>query len=113
MTNTEPTPLALALRSAVGAFLARFDAFCVATGRSEGGVSDAIFGSSRKVKDLRAGSGVGVYTLADAETALARLAAEASITLPEPSGAQNSFPAQGAGTDAASADGERLTKPAA
>lgn len=78
----------------MGAFLARLDAFLLATKRAEGGVSDALFGSSRKSKDLRAGRGVSVYTLADAETALARLAAEAGVTLPEGDVPQKPFPDQ-------------------
>ncbi|HRO02073.1 MAG TPA: hypothetical protein PLS69_00495 [Terricaulis sp.] len=71
------------MRAKVRAFLARFDHYCRTTERSEGGVSDALFGSARKVKDIRAGGGVGIYTLATAEDRLAALAAEAGLTLPE------------------------------
>lgn len=82
-TSPPPTAAALALRGAITAFLGRFDAFLAATGRKEGGVSDSILGASRKVRELRAGGGIGVFTLADAEDRLARLAAEAGITLPD------------------------------
>jgi hypothetical protein len=79
----------------VDAFLARFDALLAATKRREGGVSEVVFGSSRKVRGLRAGDGVGVYTLAEAEEKLARLAAEAGVTLPDAAPARNSAPQQG------------------
>lgn len=44
-----------------------------------------MFGSNRKIAAIRAGKSVEVPTLAAAEDKLARLAAEAGITLPEQS----------------------------
>lgn len=78
-------PPSAALRAAKRAFLARFDAFCAATGRKPGGVSNALFGSVRKVKAMRDEADprdVNVETLAAADEKLSAMAAEAGIKLP-------------------------------
>lgn len=104
MTTDLPLlPPAEALRAAKRAFLSRFDAFCAATGRKPGGVSDALFGSSKKVRQLRDPENpkdVNVEVLAEADATLARLAAEAGITLPVTAPDTNRAPT----------DGENLSK---
>lgn len=88
MTNTAP-PIdcpALALVQAREDFFARFDAFCAVfcerEGKAPGHVSRKLFGSPRRVDELRGGADIGVLRLAEAERALAALAKDAGITLP-------------------------------
>lgn len=72
------------LRQAKQAFLARFDAFCEATDRRPGGVSDVLFGSSRKVRELRdqtSPKDVTIEVLAVADEKLAAMAADAGVLL--------------------------------
>jgi hypothetical protein len=85
MKDTTPPPPHEALRAAKRGFLARFDAYCTATGRKPGGVSDVLFGSSKKVREMRdpdAPKDVNVEVLAAADKKLEALAADAGITLP-------------------------------
>jgi len=62
-----------------------------ATGRRESALSRQLFGHTQRIEEIRAGSDIGVRRLADAETKLARLAAEHGIMLPEtPAAAESS-----------------------
>jgi hypothetical protein len=73
-----------ALDAARQAFFSRFDAFCAATGRAPGGVSDSLFGSVRKAEALRSKSAdVKLGTLAEADAKLEVMAKLANVFLPE------------------------------
>lgn len=82
---------AIALEAARTAFFARFDAFCAsycprASARlrkpvTPSKVSRKLFGSPRRVADLRAGADIGVLRLAEAERDLAAWAEQESISL--------------------------------
>lgn len=66
--------------------MARFDAFCAATGRKPGGVSAELFGSNRKVEDMRRPVkpvSVAIDRLAEADARLEDLATVLGVTLPD------------------------------
>lgn len=72
-----------ASNAALDGFLARFDAFCRASGWPPVRLSRALFADDDRVAQIRSTrSDVGVKRLARAEAELSRLALEAGISLP-------------------------------
>lgn len=68
---------------ALATFLTRFDAFCALTSQEEGPVSNALFGASDRIAEIRnTASDVGTKRLAKADRALERLAESAGVSLP-------------------------------
>lgn len=72
---------AIALENARAAFFARLDVFCAAGAVSPSRVSRELFGSTRRVAELRAGADIGVLRLAEAERDLAAWAEREGISL--------------------------------